>query len=273
MTDFSVSVLMSLYFKEKPQYLREALDSLLQQTDPPQEIVIICEGDLSAELSSILQEYKGKFPPGTFKAIQSKTKGFAQCLNEGLVACSNEWIARFDTDDICLPERIEKQKKHLLANPGVVLSSAPLMEFDESMTTLTGIRMVPLTHEEVYTKGKWKCPFNHPSTIYKKDVALKLGGYPLVKANEDYAFFSKFLAEGYKASNYPEPLVKARTGAGLIARRRGRKYLKGELESLRYMKNIGYLNTYQYSVHVIIKRIIRLLPPLFVKRVYTYLRK
>jgi glycosyltransferase involved in cell wall biosynthesis len=273
MKDYSVSVLMSLFFKENPQYFQEALQSLADQTVLPDEIVIICEGELPHQLHQVLAKYRDIFGDEIFKAVPARSKGFSNCLNEGLQLCSKNWVVRFDTDDICLPHRIEKQLEHLRKNSEAVISSAPLIEFDETMQVQTGIRDVPLEHDAILRCGKWKNPFNHPSTIYRREVVLELGGYPPVKANEDYALFAKLLTKGYVACNYDKPLVKARTGAGLILRRRGRKYLKGEIECLRFMYEIGFLNTYQYLVHLSTKMIIRSMPPFFVKRVYNFLRK
>jgi glycosyltransferase involved in cell wall biosynthesis len=272
MQEYTVSVLMSLYQSEKPQYLEEALSSLLHQTVQADEVVIVCEGNLPEEHYAILRKYKSLLGEKVLKIVATNSKGLTACLNEGLKHASFDWIARFDTDDVCLPERIQKQKEFLKANPDVVIASAPLLEYNESMTVFTGVRRVPLSDEDIRSSGKWQCPFNHPSTIYRRDVALSLGGYPLLSANEDYAFFCNFLVHGYKSQNYDQPLVKARTGNALISRRRGLKYLKGEMECMSFLKKIGFLKWHHYFIHMIVKSIVRSLPTSFVKIIYKGIR-
>lgn len=101
------SVLMSLYIKEQPQYLRECFDSLKAQTYPADEIVVCFDGAVTQELEAIVEEYSTILP---IKAVKfSQNRGLGKTLNDGLTHCSNEWVFRMDTDDICLPERFEKQ--------------------------------------------------------------------------------------------------------------------------------------------------------------------
>ena len=95
------SVLMSLYKKEHPEYLRLALDSMINQTVRPDEIVLVEDGPLTDELYAVVEEYK----PHLHIVINKKNLGLGLALNEGLKACSNELVARMDTDDISKPKQ------------------------------------------------------------------------------------------------------------------------------------------------------------------------
>ena len=122
------SVLMSLYKNEKPEYLREALDSVLNQTLLPDEIVIVEDGPLTEELNAVLKEYKEK--NSSIRLIPfAKNRGLGLALRDGIVECKNEWIARMDTDDICKPERFEKQLAYLENHKDIVLLGTAIEEF------------------------------------------------------------------------------------------------------------------------------------------------
>ncbi|WP_240058531.1 glycosyltransferase, partial [Bacteroides uniformis] len=93
-------------YKEKPIYLKSALDSVLNQTLPPSEIILIKDGPLTVELEKVLSSYDTNL----LKIIPLPNNlGLSKALNIGLKHCSYEFVARMDTDDICYPSRFEKQ--------------------------------------------------------------------------------------------------------------------------------------------------------------------
>ena len=100
MEKIKVSVLMSIYFKEKPEYFRESLESILNQTYFPDEIVLVKDGPLTNELEEVIKEYKEKLNIKTVPL--EKNLGLGLALKEGVLHCSNEIIIRMDTDDIAV---------------------------------------------------------------------------------------------------------------------------------------------------------------------------
>ena len=104
---FDFSVLMSLYKKEKPEFLRESLESILNQTYVPTEIVIVKDGPLTIELEQVLKEYSTNDKIKVYGYDENKGLGFA--LNFGVNKCRYDIIARMDTDDIASPDRFEKE--------------------------------------------------------------------------------------------------------------------------------------------------------------------
>lgn len=121
------SVLMSLYYKEVPEYLNECLESLAVQTCPATEIVIVKDGLLTEELEKILSLWQNKLPL-TIVGYE-ENKGLAYALNYGLQFCSYELVARMDSDDICMPDRFEKQIKYFEEHKETVIVGANILEF------------------------------------------------------------------------------------------------------------------------------------------------
>jgi glycosyltransferase involved in cell wall biosynthesis len=269
MPQLTTSVLMSLFFKENPAYLDAAFESLYNQTVQATEIILVCEGEIKGELELVLNKWLDKFTNTILKIIPAgNAKGLPACLNVGLHLAKGDYVVRFDTDDYCCENRIEKQLKFFQTNPDIVLLSATMEEYDNSLNDLLAVRKVPLNHKDILKYAQWRNPFNHPSIAYKREVALQLGGYPLVGSNEDYAFFCDFLIHKYKTANLEEVIVKARAGKELAKRRSGKKYLQGEIESLIYIHKIGFYSTPRYYFHLVTKKIVRNLPPFLVGGIY-----
>ena len=102
------SVLLSVYRKEQPAYLRQRLASIFNQTLTPDEVVLVKDGPLTDALDEVVEEYALKFT--TLKVVPwPENQGLGKALNEGLKYCSYDLVARMDTDDVAKPERFEKQ--------------------------------------------------------------------------------------------------------------------------------------------------------------------
>ena len=106
------SVLMSVWAGEKPERLKESLDSLLTQTVPPDEIVLVEDGPLTPALEDVITEALKKAPESLKTVPLPKNLGLGGALKEGLTHCSYELVARMDSDDICYPERMQKQLEY-----------------------------------------------------------------------------------------------------------------------------------------------------------------
>ena len=109
MADYSV--LMSVYKKENPEYLKTAIDSMLNQSVATNDFVLVCDGPLTDSLDEVISNFE-KTNPGLFNVVRlPENKGLALALNEGITHCKNEIVARMDSDDFSKPDRIEKQLK------------------------------------------------------------------------------------------------------------------------------------------------------------------
>ncbi|GHU17466.1 hypothetical protein FACS1894163_08390 [Spirochaetia bacterium] len=126
---FKFSVLMSIYHKEFASNLNQCLESLALQTLPASEIIIVKDGKLTAELEECLTSWQNELP---LKIVgYEENKGLAFALNYGLQFCSNELIARMDSDDICMPERFEKQIDYFVQHKDTIIVGTNILEFYE----------------------------------------------------------------------------------------------------------------------------------------------
>ena len=120
------SVLMSVYHKEKAEFLREALDSIWNQTVQTNDFVLICDGPLNEELDSVIEEHVKAHPDVLHVTRLEKNGGLANALNIGIKLCKNELVARMDSDDISYPDRCERQLKIFESRDDVDLVSGTI---------------------------------------------------------------------------------------------------------------------------------------------------
>ena len=123
------SVLMSIYYKEKPEYARECFESLLGQTVLASEWVIVEDGPLTDGLYAVLDEYQAKYPELLKRVPLAQNVGLGMALREGILHCSNEIVARMDTDDIARYDRFEKQLEMFEKDPTLDICSSHVKEF------------------------------------------------------------------------------------------------------------------------------------------------
>ncbi|MDD2886299.1 MAG: glycosyltransferase [Aliarcobacter sp.] len=266
------SILMSIYFKEKPQYFDSAMQSIWdKQTAKPNEIILVQDGSLSDELDKEISKWKIKLGE-VLKIIQlEQNVGLGDALNEGMKYCSYELIARMDTDDISLPTRFEKQLK-VFKDSKIDICSSWVSEFDSDEEEIISYRKIPETHNEIVHYSKMMNPINHPTVMYKKFVVENAGGYKKMMWFEDYYLWVRMILNGAKFYNIQEPLVNMRAGYGQLERRGGLKYAIEEFKFLNRLKKIGFLSISQFLKSVIIRFIVRILPKKILKKIYKKIR-
>lgn len=264
------SVLMSLYIKEKPEFLIECFESLKAQTYPADEIVLVFDGAITEELESAVKKYKDFLPINEVRL--PKNLGLGKALNEGLKHCSNDWVFRMDTDDICLPDRFEKQVNFIEKNPNTIIFSGQIAEFGENIKDIVSYRKVPLLADDIVEFTKKRCPFNHMAVAYQKQAVQSVGGYQDLQ--EDYYLWINLVAIYPKQiANLSDILVYARVGNGMVGRRKGIAQAKCEWRLFLLKYRLG-LQSWLAGFGVFLMRVIpRLLPLSMLKIVYKFLRK
>ena len=240
------SVLMSLYKKEKPEYLRLAIDSMLNQTVKPDEIVLVEDGPLTDELYAVLDEYGDKLT----RVRNEKNLGLGLALNVGLGACRNELVARMDTDDISKPERCEEQLRYFEQHLETDIVGGDIAEFIGDETNIVCRRVVPQSNEEIQEYMKKRCAFNHMSVMYKKTAVEAAGGYQDWFWNEDYYLWIRMWLNGAVFGNTGTVLVNVRTGEEMYQRRGGKKYFKSEKGLQDYMLEHRMIGFGTYAMNV-----------------------
>lgn len=122
------SVLISVYYKEKPEYLKDAINSIFNQTLRPNEVILVEDGKLTDELHNTIKKLQEKY--NEIKTVCLKeNKGLGPALNEGLKHCSYNIVARMDSDDICMPDRFKIQTDFLEKHPEIDIISGWIDEF------------------------------------------------------------------------------------------------------------------------------------------------
>lgn len=242
------SVLMSLYIKEKPEYLKAAVDSMLHQTVLPDEIVIVKDGPLTEELDTVVAEYEKNYPNLFHIVISEVNIGLGKALNLGLRACRNELVARMDTDDIAKPDRCEKQLSAFAENAELDLLGSSVDEFYVSPEEVVARRVVPTTHKDIYEFAKRRSAFNHPTVMYKKSKVLAVGGYGDLRRNQDVDLFGRMLFSGCIAGNIEESLLYFRANDDLAKRRKSWTNTKSYITTIKKFWKMGYAGFLDFAI-------------------------
>ncbi|HHP8022237.1 TPA: glycosyltransferase family 2 protein [Acinetobacter baumannii] len=270
-----ISILLSLYHKENPQALEQCFQSIWKdQTIQPTEIVLVLDGPVDEELNQCVTKWQQTIGKPLKVIPLSQNIGLGKALNEGLRHCNNEWVFRMDTDDICKPDRFEKQIDFIQKNPNVVLFGGQILEFDQVPNDSTVIKSVPTDYQEIKKFAQKRCPFNHMTVAYKRDVILGLGGYQHHLFMEDYNLWLRVIGNGYQVANLPDVLLYARVGNGMHARRKGFEYIKSEKQLLDLKKQLKLQNPLYANMLFLVRSAFRLLPANLLGKIYnTFLRK
>lgn len=254
-----LSVLVSVYQKEKPNYLDQALESIVKQTRMPDQIVIIKDGTLTEELEKVIQKYVHKYKEIIKIYTYKENQGLGYALQKGVIQCDYDYIARMDTDDIAKPKRFEIQMAYLEKHPEIDILGSYIQEYDENMKTKKSIRRVPLSCEEIYNNIGIQSPFNHCTIIAKKSAIIKAGNYE-AKPIEDYRLWIQMCINKCKMENLPETLVNFRTGKPMYKRRTGIKYLKDIKKVEDILLKNQFITHTQYGKNMIIRTILAIMP-------------
>lgn len=210
---------MSVYAKDKPGYLELAIDSMLRQTIPPEQFVIVVDGVVPDEIGKVIVEHEKD--KALFTVLWLKeNKGLANALNKGLKVCRNEFVARMDADDISLPNRCKKELEYFEKNKDLVICGCNINEFYEDISNIKASRIVPAEYKSIMKFMRKRQPFNHPTVMYKKSCVLDCGGYSLLRRKEDFDLFSRMLKKGYYALNIDESLYLYRVNENNYKRRK-----------------------------------------------------
>lgn len=232
----TISVLMSIYKKEKIEYFKASMESILAQTYPADEIVLIQDGPLTEELHSYIVELQSRLNErtdinGNEKYPRLVTYNFPEnvqlgrALAKGVELCSNEYIARMDTDDIAKTYRLEHQIQYMEQHPEIVALGGKIEEFNDD-DTKHQVKNMPVGAEQVKRYARYRNPMNHMTVMLRKSAVLQADNYRHFPNLEDYYLWIRMLAKGGQIDNLQEVLVQARTNEDFYGKRGGKEYWK-----------------------------------------------
>ena len=241
------SVLMSVYHKEKPEYFRAAIESILNQTVKTNDFVIVCDGPLNEGLDNVITEVVTA-NPGLFNIYRmTENKGLAIALNNGILQCKNQIIARMDSDDISRNDRMEKQLKAMKEHNADIVSSN-LIEFDGDVSNTTLTRQVPESHKAIMAFAKKRTPFNHPAVMYRKSAVEDSGFYDDYRFFEDYNLWVAML------------MYKRRGGLG---------YIKCIFRFNNHLRKIGFISFGAFLKGIFVRIVVSIIPNGLRKTIYS----
>ena len=250
-----ISCLGSVYSKTILKELIFSLDSIIIQEYIPNEIILIVDGYINRDIYSFL-----KFVESDNKSIKvfylKENIGLGLALNYGLKKCSNNLIARFDTDDINLKNRLKIQFDQI-NNRSISILGCSVLEFQNDFTNII-LKTVPEDYMNIIKTSRIRNPLNHPTVIFRKDDILKIGAYRDVRFFEDYDLWLRSIKSNLIINNINVPLVAMKRGTYLF-RRTGLRYVFHEL---KFVKECFKLKTIKkiYLLFFLIRIFVRILP-------------
>lgn len=258
MKKIKFSVLMSVYKGDITENVKVAIDSLLNQTLVPNQIVIIADGPIPKDMKQLLKDYQNNKLFNIY--FRKNNLGLGLTLNEGLTKCKYDYVARMDADDESMPNRFEKQIGYLCEHTEVDCIGSNMIEYDEKMEKIISHKIVPKTCQEIYKYIKKRNPMNHPTVIYRKDKVLEVNSYEDYPYFEDYYLWAKMINNGSVFHNIQENLYKFRAGSSMIKRRGGKNYLLSIRKLERGLKKLGIINSWEYYLNIFVRYSVSLFP-------------
>lgn len=259
------SVLMTTYHKENPIFLKEAIESVLNQTHPTDDFILVVDGEVGAKLQEVISFYESN--PIVTVIYLPVNKGLGYAVNFGLKHAKNELVGRADSDDICFPERFEKQVIFLKENSSISAVSSAVEELYEDGHIK--IKTLPTTPKEVEKYMIWRNPVNHPAVIFRKSDVEKVGGYIPLYRHEDYYLYAKLIVSGYKIANLDECTVRMRMTSDSFKRRGGFQLYKSTVAISKLLYQNKYIPFWKYVYRNSINFIYKVILPSNIKQQIT----
>jgi len=269
---FKFSVLISVYHKEKIENFTAAIDSVINQTLLPNEIVLVQDGPLTVELENAIANYLNTHP-GLFSVIVlPENKGLGAALGIGLQKCAYPWVARMDTDDICISDRFEKQVAFLERNPEYDILSGYISEFDNDTGQALKIKKIPLNHDEAIRFFRFRSPINHVTVMLRKDKVLEAGNYQAFYLLEDYYLWARMILHKARIAGIPDVLVSVRVDQKTMFRRNHWKYFRNEVRLHAFFLKKKLISLPVFLFNVVLRFFVRNAPNFISTFIYRRIR-
>jgi glycosyltransferase involved in cell wall biosynthesis len=226
-------VLMVTYAKDASDYLSDAIRSIYEdQSVKPCNVVLVVNGLLPEDNEKVIEYWQARLGILVFKVIRLDCNlGLGHALNEGLVHCSSDWVARMDADDLSMPKRFELQVDYLKENPDIQLLGGAIQPFytlkggSDLVDQNQGVLMYPSNFNSIRLFISKGSPFAHP-TIFAKKQLLK--NYPYRSnlfnpqtgsSNEDIELWFRLVKDRIPMANISKVVLKFRITDNFYSRR------------------------------------------------------
>lgn len=251
---------MSIYKNDNSEHFEIAFQSMLRQTISPSEIVLIIDGPIPKTLENTIKALYDTCQ--ILKIVRfSENQGHAAARHAGLEAATNEIVAFMDSDDIALPDRMEKQLTYMQLHPEITIIGGNIEEFIETPNNPISKRIVPLEHNDILHYMQSRCPMNMVTITARRTELLSVGGFVDWYCNEDSYLWIRLATAGFRFANLPDILVKVRVSKEMYKRRGGWRYFKSERGIQRLMLKKKFISLPRYCYNVLGRFVMQVLLP------------
>jgi len=255
------TVIISLHKTDRAVWFYEAASSVLDQTCPPNYMLITIDGDLLPDQEAILVELKSNYRDVMISEVRRKAvNSRGVLLGEAVNECQTELVAIMDADDIALKDRFQKQLNMFTENSELDVVGSWVEEISPRDETHSTLRIVPHRHSDIYAFAKYRNPINNMTVMFKKKSVLAAGNYQGMQNFADYWLWIRMLESGAVFGNLSEVLVRARAAEAMIERRSGVKYVISEANFYRHCHKVGFLSAPYALLMFFVRAPLRLLP-------------
>ena len=265
----TLTVLMTTYSGTTLEELERSIASITAQTRAPEEFLVVVDGPVPPDLDAALTSAASA--SGTLRVERlPRNVGSGLASARGLELATGDFVARHDSDDISLPHRLERQMAAVEERSLDLVGSA-MLEFEGDPGNVVGVRTNPRSHEQIAARMRLNNPINNPTVVFRRRLALDVGGYADLRYMQDYDLFARMVAGGGRAENLDEPLVLFNAGDGMISRRGGWRMLPHEWDVQRRLRDTGTIGNVLLARNMVVRGAFRVIPPRLLRRVYAVL--
>ena len=257
--EMKFSVSMCVYKNDNPEHFHQAIESIINQTIIPNEIVLVVDGPIPPSIDHIIKLYEKE---DFFNVIRlPENVGHGNARRTGLENCTYELVALMDADDISLPDRFEKQICCFKEDNSLSIVGGNIEEFIGTPDNIIGIRAVPEKDKEIKEYLKKRCPLNQVTVMFKASEVEAAGGYIDWFNEEDYYLWIRMFQNNAVFKNLNDTLVYVRVGNEMYSRRGGWKYFSSEAKLQKYMLNNKIINVIDFAINVSLRFVVQVLMP------------
>lgn len=270
----TVSVLMATYVRETGANLAAALESMYGQTVPPDQVVLVVDGPVRDDQEAVIGAYALDTRVGCLDVVRlSEGVGLAGALNAGLERCTGAFIARMDSDDISMPNRLERQLAYVQADPSLDAIGSWSEEFFDDGTP-SQLKICPMGHDAIVNALRWRNVLVHPSMLIRTETLRAVGGYRTKFGKlEDYDLFVRLALSGARFRAVPKALLRVRSSIEQRTRRGGISYAMHEFRFRADLFRRGFLGLTQFIVSTTLYVAFRAIPSGARRRLYAVARR
>ena len=262
-----LSVILPVYHKVSTAEFARSLNSVLTQTRPAHEVIVVVDGPVPPELDGAVDDAERDNESVRVLRLP-QNRGVAAAMRAGLEVAESRWIARQDADDVSMPDRFERLWP-LIETGNYAAIGGSMLEFaGNDPTNVVRVRKLPASPKALARYVKSNSPMNNPTVVFDAEAVAEVGGIRDVHLMEDYDMFARLIAGGYALRNVDEPVVLFNANEGMFDRRTGREMAAAERAMQSNLVRYGLISRPRAQFNYLGRQAFRRLPRPLLKAVY-----